>query len=209
MPAQPRSPLGSAGVEDLAKDVLRRVSAGDDLAVGRVVKVAGFSTLEAGDGRLLVVDRDGAVQGGAFSALAGPPLAQAARTVLASGSTDPVAEVTLEIGDKEAVAAGLACGGRVDLVLQAAAAVPSELWDCLAARSPVALVTWLHGPGAVVVGSDGGVFGRPLPARSFRARPRRFGKAAARAELSSTRGPEYCSRRGSPSRASSSWVGAS
>jgi xanthine dehydrogenase accessory factor len=156
------SPLGSSGVEELAKAVRRRVSAGDDLAVGRVVKVAGFSTLDAGDGRLLVVDRDGAVQGGPFSALAGAALAHAARTVFDSASTDPVAEVTLEIGDKEAVAAGLACGGRVDLVLQAAAAVPSELWDCLATRSPVALVTWLHGHDAVVVRSDGGVFGRPL-----------------------------------------------
>ncbi len=149
-------------MEDVAETVRRRVSAGDDLAVGRVVKVAGFSTLEAGDGRLLLVDGDGAVQGGPFSAFGGASLAQAARRVFASAPVHPVTEVTLDIGDKEAVAAGLACGGRVDLVLQAAATVPSELWDSLAARSPVAMLTWLHGPDAVVVSRDGRIFGRPL-----------------------------------------------
>ena len=148
----------------MAQVVRRRAAAGDDLAIGRVVRVEGFSTLPAGDDGLVVVDGDGGVEGGALAAMAAEQLARAGRNVLASGPACPLVELTVDIGDKEAVANGLACGGRVELVLQAAAAVPPQLWDSLAARSPVALLTRLQGPEVAVVTANGWVFGPAFPA---------------------------------------------
>jgi xanthine dehydrogenase accessory factor len=150
-------------VEDLAEVVRRRVTAGDEIAIGRVVRVEGFSTLAASEASLVVVDADGEVTGGPLATLARAPLAEAARSVLASASARPAIEVAVNIGDNEAVAAGLACGGRVELVLQAAAAVPVQLWDRLEARSPVAMLTWIERPLVAVVGSDARVFGQALP----------------------------------------------
>ncbi|HTT88232.1 MAG TPA: XdhC family protein [Acidimicrobiales bacterium] len=147
-------------MEDLAEEVRRRAAVGDDLVIGRVVRVEGFSTLAAG---LVVVDGDGGVQGGVLAALAGQQLAQAARRVLVSPPTSPIGELTVDIGDKEAVAAGLACGGRVELVLQAAAAIPSQLWDSLVARAPVAMLTRMPGQEAAVVCAGGRAFGQAMP----------------------------------------------
>jgi xanthine dehydrogenase accessory factor len=152
-----------ATVEDVAEIVRRRAAAGDDIAIGRVVRVEGFSTWPADDASLVVVDEDGEVQGGPLAALARVPLAQAARDVLASPAGRPIIELTVEIGDREAVAAGLACGGRIELLLQSVATVPSELWDSLVARSPVAMLTWTQGSKVSVVGANGRVFGQELP----------------------------------------------
>ena len=144
-------------VEDLTELVRRRAAAGEDFAVGRVLKVEGFSTLPLDDGSFLVVDVDGEVQGG-LGALGGARLGEAARSLLAQRSPQ-VAELSLEVGETEAVAAGLACGGRVALVLQAASTLPLQLWDSLAAREPVAMLTWFEAPKVALVGHDGRVLG--------------------------------------------------
>ena len=73
----------------MAQVVRRRAAAGDDLAIGRVVRVEGFSTLPAGDDGLVVVDGDGGVEGGALAAMAAEQLAQAGRNVLASVQLAP------------------------------------------------------------------------------------------------------------------------
>jgi xanthine dehydrogenase accessory factor len=150
-------------VEDLAEIVRRHQAAGDPIAIARVIRVEGFSTLAADDASLVVVDANGEVQGGPLAILAGAPLAEAARVVLAPAPARPMVEVTVEIGDKEAVAAGLACGGRVELLLQSAATVPPQLWDSLRARSPVAMLTWIQRSQVAVVSADGRAFGQALP----------------------------------------------
>ena len=151
-------------VEDVAEVVRRRQAEGIGVAIGRVVRVEGFSTLAADDASLVVVDEAGEVEGGPLATLARTPLAEAARVVFAGASARPIVEVALDIGDKEAVAAGLACGGRVEVVLQAAATVPSQLWESLRARSPVAMLTWTQpsdpAPDVAVVSGEGRVFGR-------------------------------------------------
>ena len=83
----------SGVVEKLAEVVRRRAAAGDHLAIGRVVRVEGFSTLPAGDDGLVVVDGDGGVEGGALAAMAADELAQAGRNVLASDSSSPPGRV--------------------------------------------------------------------------------------------------------------------
>jgi len=141
-------------VEDLVDAVRRRATAGEDLAVGRVLRVQGFSTLPANEGGFLLVDADGEVAGELFGVLGGATLAEAGRSLLRSPA-QRLQEVSIEVGDKDAVAAGLACGGRVDLVMQRASAVPAQLWDCLRAREPVVMLTWLEVPRAALVGVSG------------------------------------------------------
>lgn len=149
-------------MEDLAEVVRRRAAAGEDLAVGRVLKVEGFSTLPGTDGGFVLVDVDGTVQGGPFEDLGGAQLVEAARKLFASQPASQTTEVTLDVGDKEAVSAGLACGGRVELVLQVASALPPQLWESLVAREPVALLTWLEEPKVALVGPGGRVLGHAL-----------------------------------------------
>lgn len=52
--------------------------------------------------------------------------------------------VDLEVGELEATAAGLSCGGRARCLVVRADELPAELWDLLLVRAPVALVTSVH-----------------------------------------------------------------
>lgn len=52
----------------------------------------------------------------------------------------------LRIGDEEATAAGLTCGGQAQVLLQPAADLPAPVWRLLASRTPVCLVTDLDEP---------------------------------------------------------------
>jgi xanthine dehydrogenase accessory factor len=156
-----RAVSDESGPGEVATFVRRELSAGHELAVGRVTDVEGFSTLSEGAGVIFAVGAAGAVEPSAFGVIGQDRITDAARSLLAAGS--PSELVVVEVGDKEAVAAGLACGGRVSLMLQPASLLPSEFWDLLAARAPVALVSWLHGRPASVMAADGRSFGAPLP----------------------------------------------
>jgi len=164
--------LGWAQSEDWSVGVIeseqaRRRLAGAKVAVGRVLKVEGFSTLPGSDDDLFFVDEASGVEGGPLGALGGPALVEAARRLLATAPAQPVMELSVEVGDKEAVAAGLACGGRVHLVLQAGSSVPEQLWERLAAREPVALVSWLAEPRPAAVVTEDEVAGG-LPSAELR-----------------------------------------
>lgn len=52
------------------------------------------------------------------------------------------------VSEDDAVAAGLACGGVASVLVQPAAAYPSDLWARLAGREPLCLVTQLDADGA-------------------------------------------------------------
>ncbi|HKC29275.1 MAG TPA: XdhC family protein [Jatrophihabitans sp.] len=56
--------------------------------------------------------------------------------------------VDVSISQEEAVAAGLACGGRASILVRPAGAYPAELWDRLLAREPVCLVVPVNDPQA-------------------------------------------------------------
>jgi xanthine dehydrogenase accessory factor len=74
------------------------------------------------------------------------------REVAATGAAR---QVELVVGDAEAIAAGLACGGRARVLLQPTTDVPDEGWRSLAAREPVCLVTDLDETArTAVVGTD-------------------------------------------------------
>lgn len=138
-----------------AVDALRKAAEqGEGAVVARIVEIEGFSTRPGDD--LVAVDAAGAIHGSLLAGLASDKLREAAASLLAGGTARP-AMITVEVGDRDAVSAGLACGGRARVLLDAAAAIPPELWRLLAARAPAALLT--RGEAAVVVDRDGNTYG--------------------------------------------------
>lgn len=57
----------------------------------------------------------------------------------------------LELGDKEAVAAGLACGGAVSVLVSALEEIPPGTWEALESGQPLAIVTRPGGSALVVI----------------------------------------------------------
>ena len=138
-----------------AVEVLRKAAdQGEGAVVARIVEIEGFSTRPGDD--LLAIDAEGSLHGTVLAGLASGRLLEAAGPLLAGNTTAP-ALVTVDVGDKDAVAAGLACGGRARMLLHPSQAIPPELWRLLAARAPAALLT--RSEGAVVVDRDGNVYG--------------------------------------------------
>lgn len=140
-----------------AVEVLRQAAdQGERAVMARVVEIEGFSTRPGDD--IVAVDSSGTVHGSMLAGLGSQQLKDAAASLLA-GASDSAATVTVDVHDKDAVSAGLACGGRARLLLQPAATIPKVLWDLLARRAPAALLSKVEGDGSLVVERDGTVHG--------------------------------------------------
>lgn len=138
-----------------AVEALRKAAdQGEGAVLARIVEIEGFSTRPGDD--LIAVDAAGGVHGSLLAGLATERLRAAAASLLA-GREARSALVTIDVGDKDAVSAGLACGGRVTMLLDNAATIPPELWKLLAARAPAALLT--RDDAAIVVDRDGNTHG--------------------------------------------------
>jgi len=126
-------------------------------------------------------------------------LGGAADGAIAQGITasSPSILLELDVGESEAVAAGLACGGVATVLSSDAAAIPPELWVALENGWPVALVTRVDGEvasGALVLvdspvtrtlerhGSLGDVTSDEEAARAGR-QALRFGRDSAQIQL--------------------------
>ncbi len=120
-------------MRDIASNVRDEVAEGHRVQVGRVVDFKGFGGRRAGEAVAVYIDRpaSGSLLGGVADA------------AIAQSMTSPSPSVLLElgIGDSEAVAAGLACGGLATVLASDAATIPVELWEALEKGWPVALVT--------------------------------------------------------------------
>jgi xanthine dehydrogenase accessory factor len=123
---------------------------GIDAAVARVVSWHGFGGRRAGDA--LAVNAAGGTAGRLIGGRATDDVIAAAAALLESDRPADVVDVAL--GDTEAVAAGLACGGTARVLVQRVATFPEPVWAALAARQPVAMATTLDGSGATVVVAD-------------------------------------------------------
>lgn len=140
-----------------AVEALRKAAGqGEAAVVGRIIEIEGFSTRPGDD--IVAVDASGSVHGDVLAGLAGEQLKSAAASILAGGSDTPT-RITVDVGDRDAVAAGLACGGRAHMVLQRSTAVPAQLWNLLASRTPAALLSRMDGGGTLVVDREGNTFG--------------------------------------------------
>jgi xanthine dehydrogenase accessory factor len=149
---------GKVGIAAVAQAVL---SASDRRAIaGRVVDIQGFSTW-AGD-EVIVIDEAGHQYGDVLGRK-GAAQMRAATDALLSEATPRLGSVTVKIHGADVIEAGLSCGGQAELLLQPTSGIPPELWEHLARRAPVALLTRIDGPEvsthSLVVGADGSGWG--------------------------------------------------
>lgn len=120
----------NCGLREVAAHVVSAESLGDDAAVSRIVAVHGFGGRRS-DEVLLVSGRTrlGTLLGGAADSL------------LHEAAQHPARLFEVTLGDGDAVAAGLACGGVATVLSSRIDTVPSGAWEALATGYPVVLVT--------------------------------------------------------------------
>jgi xanthine dehydrogenase accessory factor len=154
------SEMHLTGLAGVAKAVLAARSAGREAVAGRVVDIQGFSTW-AGD-EIVVVDDRGIQHGWVLGEVGGRKV-RAAASELLGRSEQGLTSLEVEVHGAAVAEAGLSCGGRAELLLQPAAGIPARLWQSLAERAPVALLTRIDGEGrspqSMVVETDGTMAG--------------------------------------------------
>ena len=126
---------------EIAATVLAWLRADESTVLARTVDVQGFSSRWPQDG--LAATAGGTV-GHLFGSVDLPSLTPLLSQALAGDL--PAALHTITIDDRQAVAAGLSCGGRARILLQPARDIPETAWIALAAREAGCLITALDGP---------------------------------------------------------------
>jgi xanthine dehydrogenase accessory factor len=139
-------------MQDIAATVSLWVAQGRTTVIARAIELRGFGGRRDGE----VVAWSGGDRVGNLFAGVGQPLLLAAAEQLAGSSA---VTVEVELGDDDAVAAGLACGGSATVLVQDAAAIPRQVWDALGARDAVVLGSVLNGSGAMAITADGTTVG--------------------------------------------------
>ena len=139
-------------MRDIANDVSAWVSAGHPVVLARVMSMEGFGGRRTGEAWAYTpgFPAVGAVAMGAGNAA----VAETAHRMLADDSLGALT-ILVPVGEEEAVAAGLACGGVASVLVQRASLVPSQVWDAIAARIPVVVATALGSGAVMAVMSDG------------------------------------------------------
>jgi xanthine dehydrogenase accessory factor len=125
-------------VYGIALTVAACLRAGTKVDVAWVVQTAGFGGRDR-DEALAITPGGGRVGSLLSGALDGQ------LTDLANRGSGGGRLVDLEVGEVDALVAGLTCGGDARCLLVPATALPEPLWDRLSARDPVCLVTRLDG----------------------------------------------------------------
>jgi xanthine dehydrogenase accessory factor len=107
----------------------------------RVVSVTGMGSKDPAEATAVTegLPAIGTILSGAADAALAAAVAEAAEGGAAR-------TLDLRIGDDDAVAVGLTCGGQATVLLQPAAQLPEPAWQLLASRTPVCLVTNLKEP---------------------------------------------------------------
>jgi xanthine dehydrogenase accessory factor len=122
-------------VYEIALSVAACLRAGTQVDVAWVVEAHGFGSYDPTDA--LAITPGGGRIGELLSGSANDQLADLA----ANGSTGRA--VDLQVGEVDALAAGLSCGGDARVLLVPATDLPAELWERLRIREPVCLITRL------------------------------------------------------------------
>ncbi len=139
----------------IADTVGRWRSAGKPVLMARLVDLTGMAVRWPGE--VAAFSPGEPVAGGLLAGAADDAIA--AR--LAALESDGTELVTVDVGDGEARAAGLACGGHARLLVQPADAVPGDAWHRLRARQPVALLTELDS-GATRIADEQTAYGEQV-----------------------------------------------
>ncbi|MDA8271089.1 MAG: XdhC family protein [Actinomycetota bacterium] len=124
-----------------------------DFVIARAIGFRGFGGRRAGE--IMFIDSAGVSSGSLFGGAADAEIKRRCNHMSASGESFDF--MAVKVGDRDAVAAGLACGGEADILLNRSSALPPEFIKRLASREPTALATVVSGrhKGAVLaVSSD-------------------------------------------------------
>ncbi len=115
---------------------------GSEFVLARAVTLRGFGGRRAGE--LQVIDSKGDSQGSLFGGVADDEIRE--RSLRITGSGESFDFITVEIGDRDAVRAGLACGGEAGILLSNGLGLPQGFTERVSSRQPVALATVVAGP---------------------------------------------------------------
>jgi xanthine dehydrogenase accessory factor len=110
----------------------------------RPIEIRGLGGTAASEG--LVLGQDGTMLGRLLGGAIDERLSFLTEELLAS-ERDALT-VGLSVDDESARAAGMVCGGRVELLLQRLTTVPAVLWQAISAGRPATVVTVCTGPAA-------------------------------------------------------------
>jgi xanthine dehydrogenase accessory factor len=103
---------------------------------------------------MMLVDAAGRTGGSLLAGAIQPEVVSIARQLLHGGAAEAV--VTVAVDTVDATAAGLTCGGSVELLVQRLDTIAAELWDTLGAGHAAALVTLLGAEAQTMVVRPGG-----------------------------------------------------
>lgn len=129
-------------MRDLVEELRRWRAEGVGIGRAVVVRVTGGAPFR--EGATLLVADDGRLAGGVSGGCVEAEAAEAIEAARRSGSPTLL---RLGIADEQAWAAGLACGGVIDVLVEPE--VPAEAEEAAAGPGGVAVVTVLPGPGPV------------------------------------------------------------
>lgn len=150
---------------DIAMSVTACLRAGTRADVAWVVETHGFSSRDHAEA--LMVTAEGDLVGSVLSGSLNDRLAGLA------GTENTGRIVDLRVEERDALAAGLSCGGDARCLLVPAAELPAELWERLTGREPVCLVTRLDGDAV----AETAVYGRDTIGDAGEDAVRLFGRA--------------------------------
>jgi xanthine dehydrogenase accessory factor len=130
-------------VYEIALSVTACLRSGTHVDVAWAVEAHGFGSYDRAEA--LAITPGGGRIGSLLSGSANDQLSDAGAT----GGAGRI--VALHVGELEALAAGLSCGGDARLLMVPATDLPGELWELLRAREPVCLITRLDGDQVVSI----------------------------------------------------------
>ena len=127
---------------DLARQVLAWHNEQRPVWLARIVSVTGMGSSDPAEATAFTAGLQPA--GTVLSGAADVGLRAAVAAADTEGGGPQL--IDLHIDDAQAMAVGLTCGGLASLLLQPATDLPETVWQFLASRTPVCLVTDLDGP---------------------------------------------------------------
>lgn len=136
---------------DIVDAIERWAGQGQRAVFVRPVSLRGFGSRRAGE--LMALSEAGEQVGQVLGGSVDKAIKEHSAEILrASGSR----LLDVAVDGSTAVVAGLACGGKAQLLIEAAGALPQALWDSLKAQQPVALATSLSGDNPrLLIGAEG------------------------------------------------------
>ncbi len=135
----------------------QQIGAAKPAALARIVSVTGFGGKRSGE--LMGVSLDESVGELALGA-ANEATTSAARTLLRDRSHKAIV-VSVPVGDADAVAAGLACGGNAVVLIEVAKALPPLFWKTVGEAKAVVLASYATGSIAITATQAEGSLGLP------------------------------------------------